>query len=236
MIEPASNSAPSAHSPSAGMTCAECGRTMAPAEPDYWEVLTAHARDRKPTGRVCESCIGNFTIRCSVCREEAPARLDSPGKIALVCPKEECRKRMFRRQRWAGMIGCLGVLVVLVLGYKGCQWVWSGISGGPGAWQARKAVEKRLKYPGSADFEEWQTVAINEDGSRAIVWILVDSQNGFGAMIRNSFLVYMLKVNDGSWHMVDMEKAGNPPHRGEVEVMIGRGSDGGQWDYPGFGN
>lgn len=91
-----------------------------------------------------------------------------------------------------GVIG-LGVLLVLgVVGIVGLHatGILSVDSARGGAlMEARRAVQAKLKSPGSADFEKTRVAAVTEDETFRLVYVEVDSQNGFGALVRTFALV-----------------------------------------------
>jgi hypothetical protein len=60
---------------------------------------------------------------------------------------------------------------------------------------ARESVSSQLKAPASAKFSE-EEVNPSKDGKGLLVKGVVDAQNGFGAMIREEYMVNV-KCNDG---------------------------------------
>lgn len=70
-------------------------------------------------------------------------------------------------------------------------------------------VKRNLKAPSTAEFpsQSESTITPSEDGATYKIYSYVDSQNGFGAMIRTKYYVKMIK--DGSdWKLLDI-KFGN---------------------------
>lgn len=65
-------------------------------------------------------------------------------------------------------------------------------------------VKERLKSPGSAEFE---TTATGKAGSYTVVGT-VDSENGFGALIRNDFTC-SVKLDGDTWHLKDLSGLAN---------------------------
>lgn len=109
-------------------------------------------------------------------------------------------------------IGCLGVLVIAVV-----IAVFGTLSGsddeddGGGEYGARDVcqqfVKDRLKAPGTADFSG-ESASENSDGS----WTVrgdVDSENGFGASLRNSYVCKVRHTSGDNWTLVDMQTTGN---------------------------
>jgi hypothetical protein len=78
-----------------------------------------------------------------------------------------------------------------------------------GAWVACKGfVEDRLKSPGSASFPWYSDgKAIHQGGGRYEVHSYVDSQNGFGALIRTNFDC-RVSFESGYWKLDSLKMAG----------------------------
>lgn len=72
-----------------------------------------------------------------------------------------------------------------------------------------KFVKDRLRSPGSAEFRNFfeddgeVTVTGAGDGPYTVV-SSVDSQNGFGAMIRNDFMCEVRRADADEWRLVDL--------------------------------
>ncbi len=117
----------------------------------------------------------------------------------------------------AGGAVLVGVLIL------GMAWLFGGSSSSPaeeaaqhretkefteriGAWvAAQDAVRSRLRSPGTADFG-WQTASNQCKKSAPGQYIAtgwVDSQNGFGAVLRTEFTVKVEQGGSGSWRAVD---------------------------------
>lgn len=86
----------------------------------------------------------------------------------------------------------------------GCSSVTNGANGSE--WGARDICEQfigqRLKSPGSAEYEFTHTIEYTE------TWVAqgyVDSQNGFGAMLRSEFACEVSYQGDDRWRLVDLE-------------------------------
>lgn len=76
----------------------------------------------------------------------------------------------------------------------------------------KEAVEKRLVSPGSAEFTS-RVVAWTADEKFFVVYVRVDSQNGFGAVIRNHALALVMvgeNVRNGS-EILHLELTKDPP-------------------------
>ena len=58
-------------------------------------------------------------------------------------------------------------------------------------WESRSAVKQKLKSPGTADFDTCRIAARSDEKRLYLVYIAVDSQNGFGATVRNYALAVM---------------------------------------------
>jgi hypothetical protein len=67
-------------------------------------------------------------------------------------------------------------------------------------------VEKNLKSPSTAKFPACSTQKINYKGNQTYyVHSYVDSQNGFGAMIRTRYSVELKDAMYDMWNLVDIE-------------------------------
>lgn len=70
---------------------------------------------------------------------------------------------------------------------------------------ARQYIEKSLKAPGSAKFQDCFEVNIQDlGGDKFKVSGYVDSQNAFGAMLRNYYVVQMKYTGDKKWQLLDV--------------------------------
>jgi hypothetical protein len=65
-------------------------------------------------------------------------------------------------------------------------------------------VKDRLKSPSSAEFD----TSFTGSGPTYTVTGTVDSQNSFGAMVRNEFSCTVRHDGDGGWQLVQLEKLG----------------------------
>lgn len=108
----------------------------------------------------------------------------------------------------------IGFLVIVLLG----GWIWSLVTGGDDGSDAEITaqvmcenwVSDQLRSPGSADFEpspNQQVVEVNASTYRVTAY--VDSQNGFGAMLRSNYVCVVKMVDpgnpDGDWTLVDLD-------------------------------
>ena len=74
------------------------------------------------------------------------------------------------------------------------------------AYAAQKFVEKSLKAPSTAKFPPLFESLINKTSSDSYtVTSYVDSQNGFGAIIRSSFIVKLIRKSNGDISLVSVE-------------------------------
>lgn len=69
---------------------------------------------------------------------------------------------------------------------------------------AHQIMEQTLKSPSTADFCSTANAMVREEGGLFVVSSCVDSQNGFGAMIRTDFTITM-KCDNDRWVMVDLK-------------------------------
>ncbi len=114
------------------------------------------------------------------------------------------------RQWWAGLgssqrsVVAIGLVVLAAAALGGLRTVYEAV-GRPDS--AREYCETRLlealKAPATAQFDDDPDITeVGEFGMR--VEGHVDSQNGFGAMIRNRYVCQVSEVGD-EWLLVDME-------------------------------
>lgn len=109
-------------------------------------------------------------------------------------------------------LGCVGLVVVLLIFV-----VIGALSGGDddepggGEYGARDVcetfVKARLKSPSTADFSE--TSASKNAGGSWTVSGAVDSENGFGASIRNTYVCTVSPSGGDNWRLDDMQFSGN---------------------------
>jgi|GEM_PF-1122580 len=81
--------------------------------------------------------------------------------------------------------------------------------GGTAVFMSQEFVKKRLKSPSTADFPNPYSKDVNLKTEYAgdcahRVWGYVDSQNGFGAMIRTTYSVEIKMNEDESWSLLDI--------------------------------
>jgi hypothetical protein len=72
-------------------------------------------------------------------------------------------------------------------------------------------VKKRLKSPGSADFpSNTDTTTVSDSKPwKYKVNAYVDSQNGFGAKVRNDYVCTISTKGDGNWTLNDLDMTTN---------------------------
>jgi hypothetical protein len=64
---------------------------------------------------------------------------------------------------------------------------------------AKDFAKQRLKAPSTAEFQSsYEVQPVNEGGGQYSISFYVDSQNGFGAMIRTN-IIMKLKLTGGDW-------------------------------------
>lgn len=70
---------------------------------------------------------------------------------------------------------------------------------------AQQFMTDRLKAPSSAEFENCNDATITFLGNNTYeVLSYVDSQNGFGAMLRTNYYVELYYLGDEYWRMLDI--------------------------------
>lgn len=74
------------------------------------------------------------------------------------------------------------------------------------ALMSQKFIEPRLKAPASAKFQDFSDAAVAHMGGGVYtVSSYVDSQNGFGAMLRTHYTCRLQDKGDGKWHLVNLK-------------------------------
>lgn len=110
--------------------------------------------------------------------------------------------------------GCVGIVMLLIMG----SCVYSCFTGPSSEERAitdrkfqvpgicRQFVTKRLRSPASAKFSGLGTSEVQEDGEIFTMRSYVDSQNGFGAMLRSNFVCVVKPARKpGEWSLVSLE-------------------------------
>jgi hypothetical protein len=141
----------------------------------------------------------------------APAGQSNPPTEAPASADSTTEKKPDKTAQGCGL-GCLGLIVVfaIVWGLSSLGGDDGGQDDGGGEFGARDVceqfVEDRLKAPSTADFSD---TSATETGSEA--WTVqgsVDSENGFGAMIRNTYVCQVRHTSGDNWHLVDLSLSG----------------------------
>jgi hypothetical protein len=100
--------------------------------------------------------------------------------------------------------------VSMVVGLSACDTPEPDTSDQMAAVMCQEFVKQRLKSPGSAEFPSNTGITIVSDTKpwKYKVDAYVDSQNGFGAKVRNTYLCTISTKGDGNWHLdgLDMTK------------------------------
>lgn len=122
------------------------------------------------------------------------------------------------------VIGIVTILAVSAL-TTGCYQ-----PAGAAEWEARVAVKKRLTSPGSAKFEVSEIAARAEDDRLYLVYLAVDSQNAYGAVIRTHALVLVMageEMSDNSL-VLHLEVTEKSPTIGRIRELTREA--GGRWE------
>jgi hypothetical protein len=110
-----------------------------------------------------------------------------------------------------GCLGCLGLVAVAVAFVFIASLIGSDDDDGGGEFGARgvceQFVKERLKAPATADFSD--TEATSNGGESRTVSGSVDSENGFGALIRNTYSCTVHHTTGDNWRLDDMQFSGN---------------------------
>jgi hypothetical protein len=73
------------------------------------------------------------------------------------------------------------------------------------AYAAQKYVEKQLKSPSTAKFPSLNKSKVKKSNNVYEISSYVDSQNGFGAIIRSNYIVKIRKKEDGNISLIDIK-------------------------------
>ena len=88
------------------------------------------------------------------------------------------------------------ILLVIVTGIMAQDDDSTEVDSYSALYYAEKAIEGRLKAPSTAEFGGIRYSDIRQEGDTFYVKSIVDSQNGFGAMIRSQFEVRVIFGGD----------------------------------------
>ncbi len=133
------------------------------------------------------------------------------------------------------VFGCLVLIVIAVLIFgwlRSCAGeISEGIPAGNAMRMAREALTASLVSPGSADWEETEIVATTQDGRSRAVFLVVDSQNKFGATLRTyAVLIMMWEEGDGS-SVIDSRVFDHSPSAGEIRAFVKENAWLGDWVF-----
>jgi hypothetical protein len=221
-------------------TCSSCGKEVHPTAFNFHLPLAQHAVENKPQGFVCTDCVSRFKVTCGVCKQPFVGAVENGNQLSLLCGPA-CKTKHARSTVVIKMvawvitavvaIGLLigGVFLVLVLGNKAAN--AAGYTKETRV--AKQHVESLLKSPASAVWHDRHVVARSADGKCVLVWVSVSSHNGFGALMKNSFIVELFDVGENEFQVAHHETISDPPRLDEVRNMAERaiGSD---WEFIGF--
>lgn len=137
------------------------------------------------------------------------------------------------RKPLQAVLGCFGMLMLAAVGVVAAGRACTSSSGGPHDWTAistaRDSVKQRLVSPGSAKFPAGlsRIAARSAEGKYLIVYVAVDSQNGFGALLRSECLVLLLD-SEGSMLVLHAETFTKSPTVQDVRRLTEEVGDGWQ--------
>ncbi|MCL4552529.1 MAG: hypothetical protein M1305_03095 [Candidatus Marsarchaeota archaeon] len=87
---------------------------------------------------------------------------------------------------------------------------------------AKDLVSENLKAPATAKWQE-ETV-VEKSGDKYLVFVVVDAQNSFGAMMRTRYLVYLRLLDNDQYKYIPSTpfiECSDPPTEDEISVMKG---------------
>ena len=111
-------------------------------------------------------------------------------------------------------IGCLGWIVLVVLGILALGWLGSVLDEGAGRKMGSEAeafaiskqfVEDRLRSPSTAKFP-WTAKRVDKLApGHYMVFSHVDAQNAFGATVRSEYVCEVKTVDGTNWSLLDLQ-------------------------------
>jgi hypothetical protein len=124
------------------------------------------------------------------------------SKKASICP--HCRSKLKGDFRLTGCLVLIALMLILAIAFVGCDSDNSrnsgtGVSETSAFVISRNFITRNLKSPSSADFPllDFSSTKIGEGEYRVTSY--VDSQNGFGAMVRSNWEVTLKYNGFGDW-------------------------------------
>lgn len=159
-----------------------------------------------------ENAASKFTFFCAHCGKSF--NIDEARAGALAWPAVDKAAIIAKVNRQTHIIcGVLALVAVTVIafGYRQCS-KWLGkaeantcYDSGMAFVMSQNFVKKRLKSPASAQFPYKADVAEYKGDCTHTIMSHVDSQNGFGAMLRTRYVAEMKYTGDGMWQMKNLE-------------------------------
>ena len=171
--------------------------------------------------RKCRAClhpIEDASRTCEHCGEDLihgdrPTAIAAPAEPVVAAETAATTSSAPTTSRPIGRVGVLGIIGgIFVLVVVGLAWNTPSAPPTPdyssvGAFtMCRQFVEARLKAPASAKFP-WASEAATTDlgGGKFRVLSYVDSQNSFGAMIRNNYDCSVHWVSGTQWRLDSLD-------------------------------
>lgn len=169
-----------------------------------------NVRQSIPTTRQCPFCAETIHIDAIVCKHCGrdllnPAPMNQPAIQAL--PIREIKKANNSASALGALVLLIGCAVVAVLCSQSNK---NTASQKPtemdACYMAQQFVQENLRAPSTAKFPSCYDVSVTTlSATQYSISSYVDSENGFGAMLRTGYTAKVEYVGDDKWNLIDLQ-------------------------------
>lgn len=184
--------------------CKHCGKEITESakkkfkQDKYLEELKSPKIDSSRTGRVV----------CKNCDFEYAVEFDVHNVKKFRCPR--CKTDNIRKytdeeknRMTLNIIFFIVIVVIVLFMFRSCINRVSSIDELDAYVAAQMFIEKRLKAPNTADFQNYDSDNVRKiSENRYSVRGYVDAENSFGAKIRNQFSCQVEYIGDNEWKLI----------------------------------